>query len=343
MRIAIVGSGVSGLVCAHLLHARHDVVLYEADDRPGGHSHTHRVELPDATARSTPGSSSTTSAPTRCSAGCSIASVSATQPSDMSFSVSDRAHRDRMARHLAVDGVRPAAQRGPPGVPARCSSTSAGSTGSPVGCSRTRRPTTSRSRTCSPPTAGRPGSATGTSSRWARRSGRRTRRRSPGSRRPPSPASSSATGCCACGDQPRWRTVTGGSQTYVQAILAPLQAEGRVRLGTPVDKIRTGGGRRRTGGPGRSGVLRPCRRGHPQRPGPASAVGPRPVWSARRSVRSATNPIGPRSTPTPACCRATGGRGPAGTTTGCMRTRIGRHSPTTSTSSKASPRRRRCW
>ena len=49
MRIAIIGSGVSGLVCAHLLHQRHDVVLYEADDRPGGHSHTHRVELPDAT------------------------------------------------------------------------------------------------------------------------------------------------------------------------------------------------------------------------------------------------------------------------------------------------------
>jgi predicted NAD/FAD-binding protein len=49
MRIAIIGSGVSGLVCAHLLHGHHDVVLYETDDRPGGHSHTHRVELPDAT------------------------------------------------------------------------------------------------------------------------------------------------------------------------------------------------------------------------------------------------------------------------------------------------------
>ena len=46
MRIAIVGSGVSGLVCAHLLAPRHDVVLLEADDRVGGHVHT--VDVPDA-------------------------------------------------------------------------------------------------------------------------------------------------------------------------------------------------------------------------------------------------------------------------------------------------------
>ena len=40
MRIAIVGSGVSGLVCAHLLRTHHDVTLFEADDRAGGHAHT---------------------------------------------------------------------------------------------------------------------------------------------------------------------------------------------------------------------------------------------------------------------------------------------------------------
>jgi predicted NAD/FAD-binding protein len=44
VKIAIVGSGVSGLVCAHLLAPRHDVVLYEADPRPGGHAHT--VDVP---------------------------------------------------------------------------------------------------------------------------------------------------------------------------------------------------------------------------------------------------------------------------------------------------------
>jgi predicted NAD/FAD-binding protein len=40
MRIAIVGSGVSGLVCAHRLHPQHDVTLFEADARIGGHVNT---------------------------------------------------------------------------------------------------------------------------------------------------------------------------------------------------------------------------------------------------------------------------------------------------------------
>ena len=44
MRIAIVGAGVSGLVCAHMLHAEHELVLFEAAERPGGHAHTVRVE-----------------------------------------------------------------------------------------------------------------------------------------------------------------------------------------------------------------------------------------------------------------------------------------------------------
>ncbi|HZV74005.1 MAG TPA: FAD-dependent oxidoreductase [Conexibacter sp.] len=44
MKIAIVGAGVSGLVAAHVLHARHDVTLFEANDYAGGHTHTVRVE-----------------------------------------------------------------------------------------------------------------------------------------------------------------------------------------------------------------------------------------------------------------------------------------------------------
>lgn len=43
MRIAIVGSGISGLVCAHLLHGEHDIALYEGGDHMGGHTHTHDV------------------------------------------------------------------------------------------------------------------------------------------------------------------------------------------------------------------------------------------------------------------------------------------------------------
>src|SRR5690242_15392905 len=40
MKIAIVGSGVSGLVAAHLLHPDHDITVFEADARVGGHVNT---------------------------------------------------------------------------------------------------------------------------------------------------------------------------------------------------------------------------------------------------------------------------------------------------------------
>ncbi|MCB1555269.1 MAG: FAD-dependent oxidoreductase [Xanthomonadales bacterium] len=44
MRIAIVGSGIAGLASAWLLSREHEVVLFEADDRLGGHTDTHEVE-----------------------------------------------------------------------------------------------------------------------------------------------------------------------------------------------------------------------------------------------------------------------------------------------------------
>jgi uncharacterized protein len=47
MRIAIVGTGVSGLAAAHKLHREHEIVVYEAADRLGGHSNTVRVEAED--------------------------------------------------------------------------------------------------------------------------------------------------------------------------------------------------------------------------------------------------------------------------------------------------------
>lgn len=45
-RVAIVGGGVSGLACAWLLDTRHDVTLFEAEPRLGGHTHTHAVDDP---------------------------------------------------------------------------------------------------------------------------------------------------------------------------------------------------------------------------------------------------------------------------------------------------------
>jgi uncharacterized protein len=89
MRIAIVGAGIAGLTCAHLLHQRHEITVFEAEDRPGGHTRTHAVETPDGADqvdtgfivyndRNYPGFE-------RLLTRLGVA----TQPSTMSFSVSD--------------------------------------------------------------------------------------------------------------------------------------------------------------------------------------------------------------------------------------------------------------
>ncbi len=49
MRIAIVGTGISGLTVAHLLHRHHEVTLFEAAAYVGGHTHTVRVDTPNET------------------------------------------------------------------------------------------------------------------------------------------------------------------------------------------------------------------------------------------------------------------------------------------------------
>lgn len=46
-RTAVIGSGVSGLVAAHVLAGNSRVTIYEADERAGGHAHTHDVVLAD--------------------------------------------------------------------------------------------------------------------------------------------------------------------------------------------------------------------------------------------------------------------------------------------------------
>jgi len=44
MRIAVVGSGISGLAAAYYLSRAHEVTLYERDTRIGGHTHTVTVD-----------------------------------------------------------------------------------------------------------------------------------------------------------------------------------------------------------------------------------------------------------------------------------------------------------
>jgi predicted NAD/FAD-binding protein len=45
--VAVVGSGIAGMSCAWLLSQRHRVTLYEADERPGGHTNTVALATPD--------------------------------------------------------------------------------------------------------------------------------------------------------------------------------------------------------------------------------------------------------------------------------------------------------
>ena len=48
-RIAIIGTGISGLSAAYLLNRHHDITVYEKDSRVGGHTRTLHVRHGDRT------------------------------------------------------------------------------------------------------------------------------------------------------------------------------------------------------------------------------------------------------------------------------------------------------
>ncbi len=49
--VAVIGSGVSGLTAAYVLKGTHEVALFEADSRFGGHAHTHELTGSDGRVR----------------------------------------------------------------------------------------------------------------------------------------------------------------------------------------------------------------------------------------------------------------------------------------------------
>jgi uncharacterized protein len=91
MRIAIVGTGVAGLTAAHRLHRDHEITVYEAAPRVGGHVHTVRVDLADETHQIDTGFIVHNDRNYPGFRALMTELGVATQPSRMSFSVSDDA------------------------------------------------------------------------------------------------------------------------------------------------------------------------------------------------------------------------------------------------------------
>ncbi|HYN49485.1 MAG TPA: NAD(P)-binding protein, partial [Thermoleophilaceae bacterium] len=89
MKIAIVGAGIAGLTCAHLLHPEHEITVFEAEERPGGHTRTIEVETDGGVHRVDTGfivfNDRTYPGFERLLERLGVES----QPSEMSFSVSD--------------------------------------------------------------------------------------------------------------------------------------------------------------------------------------------------------------------------------------------------------------
>ncbi len=93
LRIAVIGSGIAGLGVAHHLSPTHHVVLFEADSRLGGHSNTVIVDDPNAGELAVDTGfivHNDRNYPNLVSLFDELGVQ--TQPSEMSFSVTDRRH-----------------------------------------------------------------------------------------------------------------------------------------------------------------------------------------------------------------------------------------------------------
>ena len=237
MRIGIIGSGIAGMTAAHLLQEEHDVHLFETDGRPGGHANTVTVDLPTGPVAADTGflvyNERTYPLFTRLLAELGVA----THPSEMSFSLTDLrnglewrgtslstvfAQRRNLVRPaflaMLADIVRfnrlSRALLAQPGrEPGTLADLLAGHRWSPGFLDWYLIPLGAAIWSADPETFTQ------------------------------IPARSfveffSRHGLLGPGHQPAWRTVTGGSARYVEAILEPLRRRGRLHLHAEVTKLR---------------------------------------------------------------------------------------------------------
>jgi predicted NAD/FAD-binding protein len=240
--IAVVGTGIAGLTCVELLRRDHHVVVFEADDRPGGHTHTVDVDLPEGRLAVDTGFLVYTERAYPLLTRLFARLGTPTQPADMSFSVSDE------LTGVQWRGTSPATVLAQPANALR-----------PefwrmlVDVTRFQR-------------FGQRLLADGSDDLTPLRELVADRRWSAamveGFLLPFASAIWSADpadvlempartlfrfmdrhGMLRLGDQPPWRTVTGGARRYVDAILEPLAASGDLHLGHRVTRLaRTGSG-----------------------------------------------------------------------------------------------------
>ena len=237
MRIAIIGTGISGLTCAHLLAAHHDVTVFEREGRPGGHANTVRVDLGDEThdvdtgfivynERNYPGL-------VRLFERLGVP----TKPSDMSFGVTDtaagvewRATSPSTVLAQRRNALRPEFLRMLADI-IRFNRTTRRLLVTGVPEALTLRQLVAEHRWS--PRLATWYLAPMVSAIWS----------APASAALDIPVATFARffenhGLLRLGAQPNWRTVDGGARTYVDRIVTPLGD--RVRLATPVAKVTRG-------------------------------------------------------------------------------------------------------
>jgi predicted NAD/FAD-binding protein len=236
VRIAIVGTGISGLISTHLLHRHHDVTVFEAADHPGGHTRTVSVPVAEGEVAVDTGfivyNQDTYPGFVRLLDELGVAS----HPADMSFSVrDDRANLEYRGSSPATVFAQPANALRPaflrmladvgrfhrralelaaddPGPDYTLGDLLAERRWSPGFVDWYLVPLGSSIWSADP--ASVTAMPAGTLARFFARHGMLSVR-----------------------GRPPWRTVTGGARRYVDAVLAPVAAAGRLRLGMPVDGI----------------------------------------------------------------------------------------------------------